>query len=176
MTTRATDAADDLFAVAAELLADVDVRGDVRLLGIGASNFTCAAQEQLFDAYPDVPATGIPSPSGVLARDGGPFAPDVSGTDTVLVSTAAAASAATAAPGVVPSRAYIPEPAIARAGWPPPARWCPACPGCARYRCGPRVHRRFRRARRHPYSRMQPRAGPPSGAQERRASGHLRFS
>lgn len=44
----ASDQAETLIAVGEELLADVDVREGVRLLGIGASNFTTAAQEQLF--------------------------------------------------------------------------------------------------------------------------------
>ncbi len=46
----ATDRADVVAAVGEELLEEVDVRPGVRLLGIGASNFTRAAQEQLFDA------------------------------------------------------------------------------------------------------------------------------
>lgn len=44
----ATDQADVMYQVGEELLRDVDLRDGVRLLGIGASNFTSAAQEQLF--------------------------------------------------------------------------------------------------------------------------------
>ncbi|MCC2592393.1 DNA polymerase IV [Tessaracoccus sp. OS52] len=45
----ATDRVEVITGVGGELLAEVDVRGGVRLLGIGVSNFTRAAQEQLFD-------------------------------------------------------------------------------------------------------------------------------
>ena len=63
----ATDRAETIAAVGEELLADVDVRDGVRLLGIGASNFTRAAQEQLFDDDP--------------AAEGGPGDPDIGATD-----------------------------------------------------------------------------------------------
>lgn len=46
----ATDRYEVLAQVGEELLADVDISEGVRLLGIGASNFTTAAQEQLFGA------------------------------------------------------------------------------------------------------------------------------
>lgn len=45
----ATDRVEVISAVGEELLREVDVRAGVRLLGIGATNFTRAAQEQLFD-------------------------------------------------------------------------------------------------------------------------------
>ena len=45
----ATDRPEVLQSVGEELLAEVDIRDGVRLLGIGASNFTQAAQEQLFE-------------------------------------------------------------------------------------------------------------------------------
>ena len=45
----ATDRSEVIGHVGEELLAEVDVRGGVRLLGIGVSNFTRAAQERLFD-------------------------------------------------------------------------------------------------------------------------------
>ena len=45
----ATDRAEMISRVGEELLAEVDVREGVRLLGIGVSNFTRAAQERLFE-------------------------------------------------------------------------------------------------------------------------------
>ena len=45
----ATDRADVITRIGQELLAEFDVRAGVRLLGIGVSNFTRAAQERLFD-------------------------------------------------------------------------------------------------------------------------------
>ena len=45
----ATDRAEIISRVGEELLAEVDVREGVRLLGIGVSNFTRAAQERLFE-------------------------------------------------------------------------------------------------------------------------------
>ena len=44
----ATDDADEIAGAGVALLRDVDVRAGVRLLGIGVSNFTSAAQERLF--------------------------------------------------------------------------------------------------------------------------------
>lgn len=51
----ATDRAEVITRIGEELLADIDVRDGVRLLGIGVSNFTRAAQERLFDD-PTAPA------------------------------------------------------------------------------------------------------------------------
>ena len=45
----ATDREESIAAVAVELLADVDVRTGVRLVGISTSNFAASAQERLFD-------------------------------------------------------------------------------------------------------------------------------
>ncbi|MDO5066563.1 MAG: DNA polymerase IV [Propionibacteriaceae bacterium] len=53
----ATDRAEVIAAVGEELLAEVDVLHGVRLLGIGVSNFTRAAQERLFDQEAEVAAT-----------------------------------------------------------------------------------------------------------------------
>lgn len=50
----ATDRAETLIQVGEDLLREVDVREGVRLLGIGTSNFTAAAQEQLFGVDDDV--------------------------------------------------------------------------------------------------------------------------
>lgn len=44
----ATDGVDEITAAGVSLLSEVDVRPGVRLLGIGVSNFTTAAQERLF--------------------------------------------------------------------------------------------------------------------------------
>ena len=44
-----TDAADRVARVAVELLDGLDLRGGVRLLGVGVSNFVVAAQEELFE-------------------------------------------------------------------------------------------------------------------------------
>lgn len=49
----ATDRAEVIADIGEELLAEVDIRGGVRLLGIGTSNFTRAAQEHLFDIEDD---------------------------------------------------------------------------------------------------------------------------
>lgn len=48
----ATDDADEIAGAGVALLADVDVRPGVRLLGIGVSNFVTAAQERLFGDEP----------------------------------------------------------------------------------------------------------------------------
>ena len=54
----ATDRAEVIGRVGEELLAEVDIREGVRLLGIGVSNFTRAAQERLFeDEAPEVGKT-----------------------------------------------------------------------------------------------------------------------
>jgi DNA polymerase IV 1 len=54
----ATDHAEVIGRVGEELLSEVDVRDGVRLLGIGVSNFTRAAQERLFeDETPDAGRT-----------------------------------------------------------------------------------------------------------------------
>ena len=53
----ATDRAEVIGAVGEELLAEVDELHGVRLLGIGVSNFTRAAQERLFDQEIEVAAT-----------------------------------------------------------------------------------------------------------------------
>ena len=54
----ATDRAEVIGRVGEELLAEVDIREGVRLLGIGVSNFTRAAQERLFeDEAPEVGRT-----------------------------------------------------------------------------------------------------------------------
>lgn len=45
----ATDSTERIGAVARDLLAGLDVREGVRLLGVGVANFTQAAQEELFD-------------------------------------------------------------------------------------------------------------------------------
>ena len=70
----ATDSVDVMSAVASELLEEVDVRDGVRLLGIGATNFTTAAQEQLFDDEPQRPAvevhTQIDLPAAGVRRQG----------------------------------------------------------------------------------------------------------
>ncbi|WP_314291002.1 DNA polymerase IV [Arachnia propionica] len=52
----ATDHAEVIGRVGEELLAEVDIREGVRLLGIGVSNFTRAAQERLFED--ETPETG----------------------------------------------------------------------------------------------------------------------
>ena len=52
----ATDRAEVIGRVGEELLAEVDIREGVRLLGIGVSNFTRAAQERLFED--ETPETG----------------------------------------------------------------------------------------------------------------------
>ncbi len=66
----ATDRYEVLAQVGEELLADVDIAEGVRLLGIGTSNFTMAAQEQLFgpvdvgtdeqqDTVVELPTSGV---------------------------------------------------------------------------------------------------------------------
>lgn len=64
----ATDRSEVLISIGEELLREVDVRAGVRLLGIGASNFTIAAQEQLFDdevevvessSFQEAPTSGV---------------------------------------------------------------------------------------------------------------------
>lgn len=45
----ATDRPESIAAAAVELLAEVDVRGGVRLVGVSTSNFAASAQERLFD-------------------------------------------------------------------------------------------------------------------------------
>ena len=52
----ATDRAEVIGRVGEELLTEVDISEGVRLLGIGVSNFTRAAQERLFEDEP--PETG----------------------------------------------------------------------------------------------------------------------
>lgn len=52
----ATDREESIAAVAVELLADVDVRTGVRLIGISTSNFAASAQERLFDEDVDAVA------------------------------------------------------------------------------------------------------------------------
>ncbi len=76
--TGATDQPDRIGAVARALLADFDVRDGVRLLGVGVSNFTVAAQEELFYLDDDrfgrdeVVVQGHDGQSGAaLARGGG---------------------------------------------------------------------------------------------------------
>ncbi|AQP44985.1 DNA polymerase IV [Tessaracoccus flavus] len=53
----ATDSVDAITAAGVSLLSEVDVRPGVRLLGIGVSNFTTAAQERLFGEDDPPPAS-----------------------------------------------------------------------------------------------------------------------
>jgi len=53
----ATDRAERLSGVARQLLAGVDVARGVRLIGLGTSNFTAAAQEELFEDGTSAPIT-----------------------------------------------------------------------------------------------------------------------
>lgn len=69
----ATDRAEVIAAVGEELLGEVDVLHGVRLIGIGVSNFTRAAQERLFDEETEVPLVETrtevaPDTSGVRGR------------------------------------------------------------------------------------------------------------
>ncbi|GAA1393644.1 DNA polymerase IV [Luteococcus peritonei] len=52
----ATDSTERIAQVARELLAALDVREGVRLLGVGVANFTLAAQEELFGLAGDQPS------------------------------------------------------------------------------------------------------------------------
>lgn len=61
----ATDSAERIGRVAVELLHDVDLASGVRLVGVGVSNFTDSAQEELFwddDSGHDELPTTIPAP------------------------------------------------------------------------------------------------------------------
>ena len=66
----ATDSRDDITGAGLALLDEVDVRGGVRLLGIGVSGFTTSAQEKLFgeeEAAPSEAAEGPGDPEVELS-------------------------------------------------------------------------------------------------------------